>query len=131
MATVRRPSSFAARITRIVISPRLAMRIFRIFCEVMGFTLKFSPHMYTIAIHGGAGGLPAGGLSYAQERAYLLGLEQALGAGVQVLSRGGASLDAVSAAVRALEDDPLFNAGRGAALTRDGSAELDASIMEG
>lgn len=87
--------------------------------------------MYTIAIHGGAGGLPAAGLSVAQERDYLRGLEDALGAGVAILSRGGASLDAVTAAVRALEDNPLFNAGRGAALTRDGSVELDASIMEG
>ena len=49
----------------------------------------------------------------------------------RVLARGGASLDAVIAAVRVLEDNPLFNAGRGAVLNRDGVAELDASLMDG
>jgi len=52
-------------------------------------------------------------------------------AGYQVLETGGTSLDAVTTAVRVLENDPLFNAGRGAALTRDGTAELDAAVMEG
>src|SRR5439155_23797818 len=58
-------------------------------------------------------------------------LEAALDAGFALLARGGSSLDAVSAAVRILEDDPSFNAGHGAALTRDGAAELDAAIMDG
>lgn len=87
--------------------------------------------MHAIAIHGGAGALPSVGISKERSAAYREGLESALTAGHVILERGGSSLDAVSAAVRVLEDNPLFNAGRGAALTRDGWAELDASIMEG
>jgi beta-aspartyl-peptidase (threonine type) len=87
--------------------------------------------MLSIAIHGGAGAVPRGALSAERERQYRDGLAAALDLGYSTLERGGSSLDAVSAAVRALEDNPLFNAGRGAALTRDGAAELDAAIMEG
>src|SRR5580698_2727842 len=87
--------------------------------------------MYSIAIHGGAGAMPRAAMSPERERAYRAGLEAALDGGFDVLARGGSSLDAVAAAVRVLEDDPQFNAGRGAALTRDGGAELDAAIMEG
>jgi beta-aspartyl-peptidase (threonine type) len=87
--------------------------------------------MYAIAIHGGAGAMPRAALSAEREKAYRAGLEAALDGGFDVLARGGSSLDAVAAAVRILEDDPQFNAGRGAALTRDGGAELDAAIMEG
>jgi len=70
-------------------------------------------------------------LTRAQQAMYRQGLERALDAGYQVLARGGASLDAVSAAVAALEDDPLFNAGRGAVYNAAGKHELDASIMDG
>ena len=87
--------------------------------------------MYAIAIHGGAGAMPRAALSEEREKAYRAGLEAALDGGFEVLARGGSSLDAVATAVRTLEDDPQFNAGRGAALTRDGGAELDAAIMEG
>jgi beta-aspartyl-peptidase (threonine type) len=87
--------------------------------------------MYSIAIHGGAGAMPRAALSTEREKAYRAGLGAALDGGFDVLARGGSSLDAVAAAVRILEDDPQFNAGRGAALTRDGGAELDAAIMEG
>ncbi len=66
-----------------------------------------------------------------QEKAYLDGLGEALDAGYAVLERGGSSLDAAIAAVGVLEDNPLYNAGRGAVLTRDGIAELDASVMDG
>jgi L-asparaginase / beta-aspartyl-peptidase len=75
--------------------------------------------------------MPRATLSPAREQRYRAGLEAALDGGYEVLARGGASLDAVAAAVRILEDDPSFNAGRGAALSRDGAAELDAAIMEG
>jgi len=87
--------------------------------------------MYAIAIHGGAGAVPRASLSAERERAYRAGLTAALDNGCAVLERGGSSLDAVTAAVRTLEDDPNFNAGYGAALTRDGAAELDAAIMDG
>jgi len=88
-------------------------------------------NMYAIAIHGGAGAVPRAMLSEQREQRYRAGLEAALDGGFALLERGGSSLDAVSAAVRILEDDPSFNAGHGAALTRDGAAELDAAIMDG
>jgi L-asparaginase / beta-aspartyl-peptidase len=87
--------------------------------------------MYAIAIHGGAGAVPRAKLSAERERRYRAGLEAALDGGYAVLERGGSSLDAVATAVRMLEDDAAFNAGHGAALTRDGAAELDAAIMDG
>jgi L-asparaginase / beta-aspartyl-peptidase len=86
---------------------------------------------YAIAIHGGAGTVPRATLSAAREQLYRSGLAAALDAGFALLEQGGSSLDAVATAVRLLEDDPQFNAGRGAALTRDGAAELDAAIMDG
>lgn len=87
--------------------------------------------MLSIAIHGGAGAVPRSSLSAGRERQYRDALAAALDLGYATLEKGSSSLDAVTAAVRALEDNPLFNAGRGAALTRDGAAELDAAIMEG
>jgi len=87
--------------------------------------------MFAIAIHGGAGTLARDQMSPAQEQEYLDGLGAALDAGRALLARGAASLDAVIAAVRVLEDNALFNAGRGAVLNRDGMAELDASLMDG
>jgi beta-aspartyl-peptidase (threonine type) len=86
--------------------------------------------MFAIAVHGGAGTL-ARDTDADQEKAYLDGLSAALDAGFAVLERKGSSLDAAIAAVVVLEDNPLFNAGRGAVLTRDGIVELDASVMDG
>jgi beta-aspartyl-peptidase (threonine type) len=87
--------------------------------------------MYCIAIHGGAGAIPADLFSRDQGARYRASLSTVLDAGFAILERGGTSLDAVTCAVRALEDDPLFNAGHGAALTREGWAELDAAVMDG
>jgi L-asparaginase / beta-aspartyl-peptidase len=87
--------------------------------------------MYSIAIHGGAGAIPADLFGRDQGARYQASLSSALDASFAILERGGSSLDAVTAAVRALEDDPLFNAGHGAALTREGWAELDAAVMDG
>lgn len=87
--------------------------------------------MFAIAIHGGAGTLSRKDMSETQEKAYRAGLEEALDAGYAVLARNGTSLDATIAAVRVLEDNPLFNAGRGAVLDRNGEAQLDASVMDG
>jgi beta-aspartyl-peptidase (threonine type) len=87
--------------------------------------------MHAIAIHGGAGTLSSANLTPETDRIYRAGLESALRAGFAVLDAGGSSLDAVTVAVQALEDDPLFNAGRGAVLSADGLHELDASIMDG
>lgn len=85
-----------------------------------------APKRPVIAIHGGAGVLRGEGT--ARHRA---GLGRALQAGWKILDAGGASLDAVTAAVVALEDDPLFNAGRGAAYNAEAEHELDAAIMDG
>jgi beta-aspartyl-peptidase (threonine type) len=87
--------------------------------------------MYAIAVHGGAGALPSKLVAPDERARYIEGLSQAIESGYDVLARGGSSVDAVVAAVRLLEENPLFNAGRGAALTRDGWAELDAAVMEG
>ncbi len=87
--------------------------------------------MISIAIHGGAGVISRDSMTPENERAYRVDLERALDAGYAVLERGGASLDAVVAAVRVLEDSPLFNAGKGAVFNHAGSNELDASIMDG
>jgi beta-aspartyl-peptidase (threonine type) len=87
--------------------------------------------MHAIAIHGGAGAVPRASLSAEREQRFRAGLEAALDSGYAVLERGGSSLDAVATAVRILEDDPCYNAGHGAALTRDGAVELDAAIMDG
>ena len=84
-----------------------------------------------IAIHGGAGTISRRNLSQADERRYRAALAAAVRAGQQVLEQGGLALDAVTAAVVELEDCPLFNAGHGAAFTRDGTHELDAAIMDG
>ncbi len=86
--------------------------------------------MHALVIHGGAG-VVSGRLAAHPQSRFEASLGQILDAGFEVLDRGGSSLDAVTTAVRMLEDDPLFNAGRGAGLTRDGTAELDASIMDG
>jgi len=87
--------------------------------------------MHAIAVHGGAGDIPPHWLTPDREAAYHAGLERALRAGQVILARDGSSLDAVVAAVQVLEDDPLFNAGRGAVIAANGSCELDASLMEG
>src|SRR5512146_2328907 len=87
--------------------------------------------MHALAIHGGAGPIPAQALTPERDKEFRAALQSALDAGYRVLDTGGTSLDAVTTAVRLLENDPLFNAGRGAALTRDGAAELDAAVMEG
>ena len=87
--------------------------------------------MYSLAIHGGAGALPPRTLSAEREAAFHDGLAQALSAAQAILEANGRALDAVEEAVAVLEDDPLFNAGRGAVLTMDGTVELDASIMDG
>lgn len=89
------------------------------------------PHQgYAVAVHGGAGGRIKE-LSAESRADFEHGLTLAYEAGTTVLASGGSALDAVCAAVEQLENHPLFNAGRGAALTADGSAELDAAVMDG
>src|SRR5215813_7210413 len=84
-----------------------------------------------LAVHGGAGTIERSKMTPEKEREYRAGLERALSAGYEILKRGGSSLDATEAAVRVLEDDPRFNAGRGSVFTSAGTNEMDAAIMDG
>jgi beta-aspartyl-peptidase (threonine type) len=86
---------------------------------------------YVMVIHGGAGTILKKNMTPEKEAAYRAGLEAALKKGYEVLQSGGASVDAVEATIRLLEDNPLFNAGKGAVFTHDGHNELDAAIMDG
>jgi beta-aspartyl-peptidase (threonine type) len=87
--------------------------------------------MFGVAIHGGAGTLPRAEMGREAELKYRAGLQEAIDAGFAVLQAGGTSLDAVTQAVVLLEDNPMFNAGRGAVFTHEGRNELDAAIMDG
>ncbi len=86
---------------------------------------------YSLAIHGGAGTILKDEMTPQMEAAYHAGLAHALEAGEAVLRTGGTAVDAVTAAVCALEDEPLFNAGRGAVFTSEGKQEMDAAVMDG
>ncbi len=86
---------------------------------------------WSFAIHGGAGVIERADLSPEQDAAYRAALTRALEAGKAVLESGGSALDAVQAAIELMEDDPLFNAGRGAVFTAAGRNELDAAVMNG
>ena len=93
------------------------------------------PNMQTkdfgLVTHGGAGTIERSKMTPERERGYRSGIERALAAGYEILKRGGSSLDATGAAVRVLEDDPHFNAGKGAVFTNVGTNELDAAVMDG
>ncbi|HEX8639271.1 MAG TPA: isoaspartyl peptidase/L-asparaginase [Pyrinomonadaceae bacterium] len=82
-------------------------------------------------IHGGAGVIKKGSLTPEREKEYRTRLEEAVLVGYKTLQNGKSGLDAVEAAIRIMEDSPLFNAGKGAVFTAEGKNELDASIMEG
>lgn len=85
----------------------------------------------SLAIHGGAGTILKEDMTPELERAYLQGLEDALAAGYVILEAGGSSTSAVKAVVVSLEDNVLFNAGRGSVFTKEGVQEMDAAIMAG
>ncbi len=87
--------------------------------------------IFTLAIHGGAGTILKKNMTGEKEQAYRNSLEQALEAGFSLLAKNGTAIDAVRAAVVTLENDPLFNAGRGSVYTNDGIQEMDAAIMDG
>ncbi|MGI4743832.1 MAG: isoaspartyl peptidase/L-asparaginase family protein [Janthinobacterium lividum] len=87
--------------------------------------------MFALALHGGAGTIARATLTPTLEADYRAALRTALAVGTDLLAQGAAALDAVEATVRALEDCPLFNAGRGAVFTHDGHHEMDAALMDG
>jgi beta-aspartyl-peptidase (threonine type) len=89
------------------------------------------PPAWAIVIHGGAGNISPTHISPDRADAIAGKLGESLEAGIAILEKGGSSLDAVEAAIRMMEDSPLFNAGKGAVFTHEGRNELDASIMEG
>lgn len=86
---------------------------------------------FALAIHGGAGTIKKENMTAEQDAEYRAKLEEALDAGYKVLENGGEALDAVVAAVKVMEDSPLFNAGKGAVFTNEGKNEMDAAIMNG
>lgn len=86
---------------------------------------------WSLAIHGGAGTLDPAQMTPEKRAAYEADLQRALDAGSKILAEGGTAMDAIKAAIIIMEDSPLFNAGKGAVFTWDGTNELDASIMDG
>lgn len=86
---------------------------------------------YVLVIHGGAGTILKSQMSLEREKEYVNSLNKVLEKGNEILKNGGTALDAVEACVKLMEDDPLFNAGKGAVFTNEGKNELDAAIMNG
>ena len=84
-----------------------------------------------LVIHGGAGTLSREEMTAEREEAFRSALRAALDAGFDVLDDGGTAMDAVIEAIALMENDPLFNAGRGAVFTHDGRNEMDAAVMDG
>ena len=89
------------------------------------------PHKWAVVLHGGAGVIERSSMSPEAERQYRAGLNEAITAAGAVLDKGGSALDAVQAAIEILEDNPLFNAGRGSVFAADGTNQMDAAIMDG
>jgi beta-aspartyl-peptidase (threonine type) len=88
-------------------------------------------HKWSIVVHGGAGVIERKSMPPKTEAAYRASMKTAIETGAAVLAKGGTSLDAVQATIQYLEDNPLFNAGKGAVFTADGRNELDSAIMDG
>jgi L-asparaginase / beta-aspartyl-peptidase len=86
---------------------------------------------WAIVMHGGAGVIERSSMTSERDAAYRAGLDRAIHAAAKLLDANGSAVDAVEAGLRVLEDDPLFNAGKGAVFTADGKNELDAAIMDG
>ena len=115
------------------------IRTLLVIAALLGFTVtsplsaedRPTAPSWSFAIHGGAGTLERSRMSAQQQADYRAALQTALDAGAKVLKDGGGALDAVTAAITILEDDPKFNAGRGAVFTWDGINELDSAIMDG
>lgn len=105
--------------------------LFLAFCCVSSLYGQAKQDKYVLVIHGGAGTILKSQMTAEKEKAYTDALNKALQTGNDILAKGGSALDAVEATVRSMEDDPLFNAGKGAVFTNEGKNELDAAIMNG
>lgn len=110
---------------------RAAGLLFAAFALAACATIEQPAPRWSLVVHGGAGVIERANLTPELEQEYRGALARALAIGAHILDNGGSSLDAVEAVVRDMEDDPLFNAGRGAVFTAEGRNELDASIMDG
>ncbi|MEE9166411.1 MAG: isoaspartyl peptidase/L-asparaginase [Candidatus Neomarinimicrobiota bacterium] len=121
---MKRASKVSYRGTRILI---ISLSLVFLFCAKE----KSERPTFGLVVHGGAGTILRKNMTPEREKNYRLALTQALSAGYGILEGGGSSLDAVETVVRMLEDSPLFNAGKGAVFTDQGTNELDASIMDG
>jgi len=104
--------------------------LFLTFC-VASIAQQNITRKHALVIHGGAGTILKSSMTPEKEKAYKAALELALKTGDSILANGGKAVDAVVAAIKIMEDNPLFNAGKGAVFTNDGKNELDASIMDG
>ncbi len=112
--------------------PRITLFLI-LFTSMMNFSFSPSPTKprFAIAIHGGAGTILKSSMTPEQDALYRTRLAEAVEVGYAILEKGGTSLDAVEAVVQRLEDDSLFNAGKGSVFNSEGKVELDASIMDG
>jgi beta-aspartyl-peptidase (threonine type) len=99
--------------------------------QTAGVTPDPEPFDYALVLHGGAGNMNFERFPEEQQNIYISALDSALQLGLNVLKEGGASVDAVETVIRYMEDNPMFNAGKGAVFTHEGKNELDASIMTG
>ena len=99
--------------------------------SIQGKSVIGQKQEWAIVIHGGAGGITKENLTPELDKEYRASLQVALTAGKKILSEGGSALDAVEQTIRTMEDNPLFNAGKGAVFTHEGRNELDAAIMDG
>jgi beta-aspartyl-peptidase (threonine type) len=104
---------------------------FVLFATALAAPAQQPTRHWVIVVHGGAGVIQRATMDPKTEAAYRASLTQAIQAGAATLAQGGSSLDAIEATIKILEDDPLFNAGRGAVFTAEGKNELDAAIMDG
>ncbi|HEX5732050.1 MAG TPA: isoaspartyl peptidase/L-asparaginase [Blastocatellia bacterium] len=113
------------------ITPLATVLLLAFFFSLAGHTYGQKEKRFKLVIHGGAGTILKSRMTPEREAAYRATLAEALQTGHAVLKRGGSSLDAIEATIKVLEDSPLFNAGKGAVFTSEGTNELDASIMDG
>jgi len=119
--------------TKTIILPSLLFFILILFSCKVDRKANHNPEKQTwaIVIHGGAGGISRENIPPELDREYRASLLIALNTGKEILAQGGTALDAVEQTIRIMEDNPLFNAGKGAVFTHDGKNELDAAIMDG
>lgn len=109
-----------------------ALKLFTVLlCAVLALNVSAQQKKYVMVIHGGAGTILKKNMTPEKEAAYVAALTKALQAGYAEIKAGKSSLDAVEATIHVLENDPHFNAGKGAVFTHDGRNELDAAIMDG